>query len=82
MAADELGPSFRGLVETRTPGATGGPGKPAVSNHGRMSGPPQSDTPSHAEADGNRTRRAEVLDATSFEDWEGHQAPSRLRLEL
>ena len=32
-----------------------------------------------AEADGNRTRQAEVLDFTGFEDREGHQAPVRLR---
>jgi hypothetical protein len=31
-----------------------------------------------AEADGNRTRQAEVLDFTGFEDREGHQAPVRL----
>src|SRR6476469_1552774 len=32
-----------------------------------------------AEADGNRTRQAELLDFTGFEDREGHQAPVRLR---
>ena len=32
-----------------------------------------------AEADGNRTRPAEVLGCTGFEDREGHQAPVRLR---
>jgi hypothetical protein len=34
-----------------------------------------------AEADGNRTRQAEMLDFTGFEDREGHQAPVRLREE-
>jgi hypothetical protein len=32
-----------------------------------------------AEADGNRTRLAEILDHVGFEDREGHQAPIRLR---
>src|SRR5471032_1870772 len=32
-----------------------------------------------AEADGNRTRLAEVLGHFGFEDREGHQAPIRLR---
>ena len=32
-----------------------------------------------AEADGNRTRQAEVLGFTGVEDREGHQAPVRLR---
>ena len=32
-----------------------------------------------AEADGNRTRQAEMLGFTGFEDREGHQAPIRLR---
>ena len=32
-----------------------------------------------AEADGNRTRLAEVLGHVGFEDREGHQAPIRLR---
>ena len=32
-----------------------------------------------AEADGNRTRQAERLGLTGFEDREGHQAPRRLR---
>ena len=31
-----------------------------------------------AEADGNRTRQAEILGFTGFEDREGHQAPVRL----
>ena len=31
-----------------------------------------------AEADGNRTRLAELLDHVGFEDRGGHQAPSRL----
>ena len=34
-----------------------------------------------AEADGNRTRPAEMLGCTGFEDREGHQAPVRLRGE-
>jgi selenide,water dikinase len=34
-----------------------------------------------AEADGNRTRRAEMLGSTGFEDREGHQAPVRLSPE-
>jgi hypothetical protein len=31
-----------------------------------------------AEADGNRTRQAEILDFTGFEDRDGHQARVRL----
>ncbi len=34
-----------------------------------------------AEADGNRTRLAEILGHVSFEDREGHQAPLRLHAE-
>ena len=33
-----------------------------------------------AETDGNRTRQAEILGFTGFEDREGHQAPIRLRV--